>query len=94
MNLTLAKHSAELQSDIVDWAQVSGFNAPYGVLTGSHVTKTSGRKYLSVTFGRARTLDVSVEIFNRNFILVRSSRHGGTMTFKNVVDLQEFLESL
>jgi len=92
MDLTLSKHSAELQQDIVDWARVSGFNAPYGVLTGSHVSK-AGRKYLSVTFGRSRTLDATAEIFNRNFILVKTNRHG-TQTFKNVVDLQNFLESL
>lgn len=92
MDLTTAANSAELQDYIVDWANASDFSAPYGVLSGSHVSK-SGRKFLSVTFGRARTLDATVEIFNRNFILVKTNRHG-TQTFKNIPDLETFLETL
>ena len=85
-------NSAALQQAVYDWAQTKNFTAPYGILTGEHKSK-SGRKYLSVTFGYARTLDATVEIFNRNFILVKTNRHG-TQTFKNIPDLKAFLETL
>lgn len=85
-------NSQEIQDAVYNWALGQNFTAPYGVLTGEHVNK-KGTKYLSVTFGRARTLDATVEIYNRNFILVRTSRHG-TQTFKDAASMQRFLESI
>lgn len=85
-------NSQTIQDQIYQWAVDKGFNAPYGVLTGSHLNK-KGRKYLSVTFGRSRTLDATVEIYNRNFILLRTSM-GHNEVFQNVADLQLILDTL
>ena len=85
-------NSKEIQTQIEAWACNKGFNAPYGVLTSSHLNK-KGVRYHSVTFGRSRTLDATVEIYNRNFIVVKTSRHG-RQAFKNLEDLQAFLDTL
>lgn len=85
-------NSQDISDLIYNWACGKNFSAPYGVLQGSHVNK-KGHKFKSVTFGRARTLDATVEIYNRNFMLVRTNQHG-TQTFKDVADLQQFLGAL
>jgi hypothetical protein len=82
----------QIQMDIEQWAKSQNFTAPYGVLTGSHVNNR-GTKYLSVTFGRARTLDATVEIYNRNFMILRTSRYGRQVC-KSYNELKEFLNSL
>ena len=84
--------SSELQEQIYQWALSKGFNAPYGVLSGEHANK-KGTKYLSVAFGRARTMDAVVEIYNQNWVLVRTTRHG-LQAFKNVAELQRYLDTL
>ena len=68
-------NSQQIQESVYTWASNRNFTAPYGVLSGSHVN-SKGRKFLSVTFGYARTLDATVEIYNRNFILFRTNTHG------------------
>lgn len=78
-------NSQSILSSIETYIKSKNFDAPYGVLTGEHLNK-SGRKYLSITFGRARTLDATVEIYNRNFMILRTSRKG-TEVFKNFSDL-------
>jgi hypothetical protein len=88
----ITMNSQTIQDTIESWAQAKNFNAPYGVLTGNHTSK-NGTKYKSVTFGRARSLDATVEIYNRNFIIVRTSRHG-SQVFKKYEDLSQFLETL
>jgi len=86
-------NSQTIQDQIYQWVINKGvFDAPYGVLTGT-LQNRKGRKYLSVTFGRARTLDATVEIYNRNFILLKTSR-GHNEVFKNVADLQQILDTL
>lgn len=85
-------NSQAIQNHIEAWAATKGFNAPYGILTSSHANK-NGTKYLSVTFGRSRTLDATVNIYNRNFITVKTSRHG-QQVFKNPQDLMDFLDTL
>lgn len=85
-------NSEQIQLQVESWANSKDFNAPYGVLTGLF-SSARGKPYRSVTFGRARVLDVSVEIYNRNFIVVRTSRHG-RQNFKSVADMQQFLETL
>jgi hypothetical protein len=70
----------------------SDFTAPYGVLQGEHVNR-KGTKFKSVTFGRARTLDATVEIYNRNFIVLRTSSHG-SQVFKNFEELLKMLHIL
>lgn len=85
-------HSRDIQAAVEQWARSRNFTAPYGVLTGAHTSK-KGTPYLSVTFGRARTLDATVEIYNRNFMILRTNRHG-SQVFKNVTDLQAMLDTL
>ena len=85
-------NSQQISDAVYAWACQQDFSAPYGVLQGQHVN-AKGHKFLAVTFGRARTLDATVEIYNRNFMLVRTNRHG-TQVFKDVVVLQQFLNTL
>lgn len=85
-------NSQSIQQSIQHWAQSKGFDAPYGILTGQGRSQ-KGAPFLTVTFGRSRTLDVTVEIYNRNFIIVRTSRHG-RQVFKNEQAAQTFLDSL
>lgn len=85
-------NSQVILDSIEQWAQTRGFTAPYGILTGSHVSK-KGIKYLSITFGRARTLDATVEIYNRNFMILRTNRTG-SQVFKSLPDLQQTLDTL
>lgn len=85
-------NSQAILDSIEQWAQTQGFTAPYGILTGSHVNK-KGIKYLSITFGRARTLDATVEIYNRNFMILRTNRTG-SQVFKSLPDLQQTLDTL
>jgi hypothetical protein len=83
-------NSQQILAHIEQWAQGRKFTAPYGILRGSHVNK-KGVKYLSMTFGRAGTLDATVEIYNRNFMILRTSRHG-SQVYKNFADLQLILD--
>lgn len=83
-------NSADIQQQILDWANSRNFTAPYGVLSSSESDK-SGRKYLTVVFGYARTRDVEVRIYNRSFMLVRDSYNGNTV-FKDVSSLMTALE--
>lgn len=81
-----------MQESIYQWALTKNFSAPYGVLSSEHTNK-KGKKYKAVTFGRARTLDAEVEIYNRNFIVVKTNRHG-LQVFKDYDSLMQFLETL
>lgn len=85
-------NSQAILSAIETWAKGQNFSAPYGILTGEHTNK-SGRKYLSITFGRARTLDATVEIYNRNFMILRTSRTVSEV-YKNFADLQTALSKI
>ena len=85
-------NSKEIQDHICNWARNHNFTAPYGVLDGEFTNK-KGHKYLSVTFGRARTLDATVEIYNRKFIILRTSRYGSEV-FNDVPTLMAKLETL
>jgi ribosome-associated translation inhibitor RaiA len=85
-------NSQEIQNKIQEWCYTKNFNAPYGILTGKHKNK-KGKEYLSITFGRARTLDATVEIYNRNFMILRTNRDGSNV-YKNINDLMMDLEKL
>ncbi len=85
-------NSGEIQKSVYEWALTKNFTAPYGVLEGEFTSK-KGKKYKAVTFGRARTLDATVEIYNRNFIVVRTSRHG-SQAFNDYASMMQFLETL
>ena len=82
-------NSAEIQQEVIDWAMEQNFTAPYGVLD-NQVKNQKGTKYLSVTFGYARTLDATVKIFNRNFMIYESSSHEREV-FKDYDNLMSFL---
>lgn len=84
--------SQEIQERIYMWALYKDFNAPYGVLTGQH-TSQNGKPFRTVTFGRARTLDATVEIYNPSFIVLRTSRYGREV-FKSMNEMMPTLESL
>jgi len=85
-------NSQQISDAIESWAWAQNFTAPYGILTGSY-TNQKGTKFLSITFGRARTLDATVEIYNRNFMILRTNRTGSEV-FKNFSDLQQALNLL
>jgi len=86
-------NSQEISDAVYNYAMSrSDFTAPYGVLQGEHVNK-KGTKYKSVTFGRARTLDATVEIYNRNFIILRCSGVADQV-FNNYSDLMVALQGL
>lgn len=85
-------NSQQISDDIYSWACKQNFTAPYGVLQGQHTNK-NGRKFLTVTFGRARTLDATVEIYNCNFVIVKTNRHGSQI-FKDYDQLKKFLNSI
>lgn len=85
-------NSQEILDFLEVWAKSKNFTAPYGVLTGSHVNK-KGKKYLSITFGRARSLDATVEIYNRNFMILRASNRGSAV-FSSLDELKSELETL
>lgn len=84
--------SVEIQNAIYEWLKSANFTAPYGVLT-SERTNSKGRKFLTVTFGRARTLDATVEIYNSGFMLLKTSNHGNTV-FKDFDSLMDHLKTL
>jgi hypothetical protein len=84
--------SAEIQEMVYDFClEKRSFSAPYGVLTSEQVTK-QGKKYKSVTFGRARTLDAHLMIFNEKFMVLKTNR--GDFTFKDVPSLMKKLEEI
>ena len=85
-------NSEQIQEHVYLWAQTKNFSAPYGVLSGQH-TNRKGTTFRSVTFGRARTLDAIVEIYNRKFMIVRTNKDADQV-FKNVQDLMQYLNTL
>lgn len=85
-------YQSELQARVEAWARTKNFTAPYGILTGEFTSK-NGKKFKSVTFGRARTLDASVMIYGPRFVQVQTSRHGSNI-FRTEPELWAFLETL
>ena len=86
-------NSEQIKSAVYTYAcNRKDFTAPYGVLEGEH-TNSKGTKFKYVTFGRARTLDATVEIYNRNFMILRCSRLADRV-YKNYDDLMVALQEL
>ena len=83
-------NSNQIQQQVLDWAYEQNFTAPYGVLDGKGRSPT-GKMYLGVTFGYARTLDANVRIFNRNFMIYESSA-GEREIFADSSNLMTFLK--
>lgn len=87
-------NSEDIQDAVYGWARAHGFTAPYGVLSSTAKSKT-GKSYRSVTFGYARTRDIEVQIYNRNFIILRDSlARGNNTVFKSYTDLMNKLYTL
>jgi len=82
--------SKEIQEQILNWAYEQNFTAPYGVVDGKG-RSPKGKMYLGVTFGYARTLDATVRIFNRNFMIYESSA-GEREIFADSNNLMAFLK--
>lgn len=83
-------NSNQIQQQVLDWAYEQNFTAPYGVVDGKG-RSPKGKMYLGVTFGYARTLDATVRIFNRNFMIYESSA-GEREIFADSNNLMTFLE--
>jgi hypothetical protein len=83
--------SQEILEDLYQKISAADFDAPYGIVTGEHVNG-KGQRYLSITFGRRRTLDATVEIYNQNFMILLASnrprqRFWSVSDVKHVIDL-------
>lgn len=85
-------NSQEISDKIYLWAKNHGFTAPYGVLQGKHTNK-KGTRFHAITFGYARTLDATVEIYNHRFIILRTSSLGSEV-FNDYVTLMIRLNEL
>jgi hypothetical protein len=86
-------NSKEIQEKIYNYVVArNDFSAPYGILTGEYTNK-KGTKYKCVTFGRCRTLDATVEIYNRNFIILRTNTFG-SQVFKDINELMTVLDTI
>ncbi len=85
-------NSHEISEYLENLIKSKNFNAPYGVLTGEQHNR-KGIKYLSITFGRARTLDATIEIYNQKFMLLRTSR-GDKEVYTNLTEIETALNSL
>lgn len=88
-----------LMNEIVSYLQGRDcVTAPYGILVGKHTTK-GGRTIRQVTFGKARTLDATIDIYGETYLLLRWSgsllNHGhGTNSevFHSKAELFEYLD--
>ena len=85
-------NSKDIQEKVYNFCIEKGLDTPYGVLLSDGASK-SGKKFLRVTFCRPRTLDATVEIYNRNFIVLKTSR-GYNQLFRNLDELMIELEKL
>lgn len=88
----------QIQNELVSYLEGRGdMSAPYGILTGMRTNKVGG-KFREITFGRARTLDATIQIHGTNFFVFRwqgfvrnmTGRDGST-SFTNLEELYEFL---
>ena len=86
-------NSTEIIDAIYSWANEQDFTAPYGILKGQHINK-KGKGYKSITFGRSRTLDATVEVYNRNFMILRTNRREYDGVYKSFDSLMQSLKKL
>ena len=87
-------NSKQIQKNLYQYIIENDFNAPYGVILGEGES-FKGKKYLSITFGRSRTLDAEIQIYNRNFMLLKTSRNNyGSEVYKTYDFLLEKLSTL
>lgn len=83
-----------IQNELYEYILSKGvFNAPYGVLTSDHVSK-KGFKSKAITFGRARTLDATIEIYNQKYIVLKTSQYNQNKVFFSVTDIKTEIDTL
>lgn len=85
--------TAEFVDQMIDWAREHG-TAPYGVMSGVK-SNSFGRKYTRITFGRARTVDITVDIYNTKFVVIRTSQDqfGASNICRSPEDTFAFLQN-
>lgn len=87
-------NSKQIQENLHQYIIENNFNAPYGVILGEGKS-SKGKKYVSVTFGRARTLDAEVQIYNSNFMILKTSRNNyNSQVYKSYDSLIEKISQL
>lgn len=86
---------SEVQDLLEKFIRECDFNAPYGILTGEGKS-SKGKSFKSITFGRAATLDASIEIYGERFMLLKTSRgrHYDTGLYSNIEQLKEAIKTL
>ena len=85
--------SIEIQEKVYDLLKAKNFTAPYGILLSEQLSK-NGKKYKSVTFGYARTHDYELQIYNKNFMILRDSAAFGNLVFNSYEELEKHLSTL
>ena len=86
--------SETIQNELYEYILSKGvFDAPYGVLLSDHVSK-KGFKSKAITFGRARTLDATIEIYNRMYIVMKTSQYNRSKVFFDIEDLKAEIDTL
>lgn len=71
----------------------NSFDAPYGVICGEHVNQ-KGNRYKTISFGRSRTLDATISIYNSKFIVLYDSRNRMRKVYRSVEELKTELDSM
>ncbi len=83
-----------IQNELYEYILSKGvFDAPYGVLLSDHVSK-KGFKSKAITFGRARTLDATIEIYNRKYFILKASRFNQNKVLFSVADIKAEIDTL
>lgn len=86
--------STEVQEHLYQYlVKLNTFNSPYGVLCGNRVNK-KGIPFKSITFGRSRTLDATISIYNSKFIVLYDSRNRMRQVYRSVEELKTELDSM
>ncbi len=68
--------------------EIRDWSAPYGIITA--LTASASRTPPRITFGLARTLDASVDVYSETYLVLRTS-HGDTILFKSEKDFLDHL---
>lgn len=87
-------NSLQAQQELCQFIRERNFDAPYGVLE-SEGRSQRGRRYLSITFGRCRTLDAEIQIYGPSFITLRHSRDRHHLqVLRSLQEVKDVLTSL
>lgn len=92
MSELVASEREMLASHLAARLRATGkWTAPYGILE----SRSTDRKYRSITFGIARTLDAEIRIYGPHYITLRYRRGRATLyeVFHNMDDIEPFLKA-